>query len=222
MGAPEQETKQSIRSRKMRVSRVLIGLVIACSAASAAPRKSVYRNKQYGIYLHIPRGAWLCPYVGGSDHGPGFLLGSEDASFCRGDSRQRRGIVIFGEYDLGEETDTPRTFLGWLCANDPIDWPDPGAACSPAPADLSVNGLPSRAARINHSNGTIEIIVVTQAGAPDPNFDAAVPSFNYDMRLDTDASHLDADLAVFRAVLKALKIAPPPSAVKRQGPTDAK
>jgi hypothetical protein len=82
--------------------------------------------------------------------------------------------------------------------------------CIPAPADLNVNGLPSEAARINHSNGTIEIIVVTQAGKPDPDFDASVPSFNYDMRLYTDASHLDEDLAVLRAVLKAVKLDPPP------------
>jgi hypothetical protein len=75
---------------------------------------------------------------------------------------------------------------------------------------LSVNGLPSESARINHSNGSIEIIVVTQAGKPNPGFDASVPSFNYDIRLTSDASHLDADLAVFRAVLKAVKLDPPP------------
>jgi hypothetical protein len=74
---------------------------------------------------------------------------------------------------------------------------------------LSVNGLPSEAARINHSNGSIEIIVVTQAGKPNPDVDASVPSLNYDIRFYTDASHLDADLAVFRAVLKAVKLDPP-------------
>jgi hypothetical protein len=75
---------------------------------------------------------------------------------------------------------------------------------------LSVNGLATEAARINHLNGAIEIIVVTQAGKPNPEFDSSVPSFGYDMRLNTDASHLDADLAVFRAVLKAVKLDPPP------------
>jgi len=82
--------------------------------------------------------------------------------------------------------------------------------CIPAPVDLSVDGLPGESARINHSNGSIEIIVVTQAGKPNPEFDASVPSFNYDIRFYTDASHLDADLAVFRAVLKAVKLDPPP------------
>lgn len=185
--------------------------MILCSLASAASRKSVYRNKDYGISLHIPPGAWLCPYGGsGIDHGPDLLIGSKDARVCRSYSRQKRWITIFGEGNAVEESKTLHAFLNAQCAFAPLDWHEPGAACGPAPADLNVNGLPSEAARINHSNGTIEIIVVTQAGKPDPDFDASVPSFNYDMRLYTDGGHLDADLAVFREVLKAVRLAPPP------------
>ena len=191
----------------MRFSRVIISLVILCSVASAAPRKSLYRNKQYGIFLRIPSGAWLCPYGGGSDHGPFLLIDSEDASVCIGDPPQKRWVSIFGQYN---DDETLHTFLNRLCADDPLDRNEPGAVCSPAPVDLSVDGLPGEAARINHSNGSIEIIVVTQAGKPNPGFDASVPSFNYDIRLTSDASHLDADLAVFRAVLKAVKLDPPP------------
>jgi len=193
----------------MRFSRVLISLMILCSVANAASRKSVYRNKDYGIFLHIPPGAWLCPDPGGSDHGPAMLLGSEDSSACRSDLRQKRWMIIFGGY-VADESKTLHTFIKSLCAYEPLTWNEPGAVCIPAPADLSVNGLPSEAARINHSHGSIEIIVVTHAGKPDPSFDASVPSVNYDMRLTTDASHLDADLAVFRTVLKSVKLDPPP------------
>jgi len=205
----------------MRFSQVMISLMILCSMASAASRKSVYRNEDYGIFLHIPSGAWLCPYAGGSDHGPALLLGSEDTSVCRSSSRQKRWIMIFGE-SVAEKSKTLHTFLEWLCANVPLNWNEPGAVCNSAPANLSVYGLPSEAARIDHSDGMIEIIVVTQAGRPDPGFDASVPSFDYDMRLYTDASHLDVDLAVFRAVLNAVRIAPPPLRVYGQGPTNAK
>jgi len=191
----------------MRFSRVLISLVILCSVASAASRTSVYRNDDFGIFLRIPSGAWLCPAGGnGVDHGPALLLGSKDARVCRSYS-QKRWISIFG---FGNVSETLHTFLKSQCAYELRDSNEPGAVCIPAPADLNVNGLPSEAARINHSNGTIEIIVVTQAGKPDPDFDASVPSFNYDMRLYTDASHLDEDLAVLRAVLKAVKLDPPP------------
>jgi hypothetical protein len=61
---------------------------------------------------------------------------------------------------------------------------------------------------MDHLSGSIQILVVTQAGKPDPDFDASVPSINYALSLYTDASHLDEDLAVFRAVLNAVKIAP--------------
>jgi len=191
----------------MRFSRVLISIMILCSVAIAASRKSVYRNMDYGIFLHVPPGAWLCPYPGGSDHGPAMLLGSEDSINCRSDLRQKRWMIIFGEYNNGEDL---HTFLNRLCAYISFHSNDPSAVCSSAPADLSVKGLLGEAARINHSNGRIEIIVVAQAGKPYPDVDAAVPSFNYDMRLNTDARHFDEDVAVFRAVLKAVILVPPP------------
>lgn len=194
-----------IRGRRMRFSRVLIGMVVLCSAASAFPRESVYQNKQYGIFLHIPSAAWLCPQGGGSDHGPFLLLGSKDASRCRSDLRQNRWISIFGQYSDGE---TLHTFLNRLCADTPPPGNDFEEVTNSAPTDLGVGGLPSNTARINHSNGAIEIIVVTQAGKPNPEFEASVPSFEYSFSLNTDTRHLDSDLAVFRAVLKAVRLAP--------------
>jgi len=195
----------------MRFSRVLITLVILCSVGSAASPKSVYGNKEYGVFLHIPPGAWLCPTEGnGIDHGPTLLLGSEDARVCRSYSNQKRRVVIFAGYNAAEKSKTLHSFLNSQCEYAPLAWKEPGAVCGPAPADLTVNGLPSEAARINPSNGWIEIIVVTQAGKPDPDFDASVPSINYNLSLYTDASHLDEDLTVFRAVLKAVKLDPPP------------
>lgn len=194
----------------MGFSRALISLTILCSVASAASPESVYRNKDYGIFLHVPSGGWLCPTEGnGIDHGPTLLLGSEDANVCRSYSRQKRRITIFAGSNAAKVSKTLHTFLNWQCSNAALDWKEPGAVCSPAPARLNTNSLPSEAARINHANGVIEIIVVTQAGKPDPDFDASVPSVNYDISLYTDASHLDGDLAVFRAVLKTVKIAPP-------------
>ena len=206
----------------MRFSQVLISLVILCSIANAASPKSVYRNKPYGIFLRVPARAWLCPLGVGSDHGPFLLLDSKDPSLCRSDLRHNRSISIFGEYNAAEETKTLHSFLKSLCPDELPEGKESGAVCSPAPADLSVNGLPTEAGQINHSNGSIEIIVVTQAGKPDSEFDASVPSFNYGLSLNTDARHLNADLAVFRAVLKAVKLAPPPLAVYSKGSTDAK
>jgi hypothetical protein len=186
----------------MKISRALIGLIILCSVASAASRTSVYRNKEYGIFLAIPSGAWLCsvPYSG-ANHGAAFLLGTQDESLCTKASG-KRWVSIFAGYNAAEESKTLHTFLNWQCAN------EANGACGQAPAGLRINGLSTETARVDHPDGSITIIAVAQAGKPDPDFDASVPSINYDLSLHTDAVHLDEDLAVFRAVLKAVKIAP--------------
>ena len=186
----------------MRFSRVLIGLVILCSVASAASRTSVYRNKEYGIFLPIPSGAWLCsvPYSG-ANHGAAFLLGTHDESLCIKASG-KRWVSIFAGYNAAEESKTLHTFLNWQCAN------EANGSCGQAPAGLRINGLSTETARVDHPDGSITIIAVAQAGKPDPDFDASVPSINYDLSLHTDAVHLDEDLVVFRAVLNAVKITP--------------
>jgi len=74
---------------------------------------------------------------------------------------------------------------------------------------LHIRGLKSEAGRFDRSDGSIEIIVVTQAGRPDPDFDASVPSINYELFLETDAVHLAQDLSIFRVLLKTIRIAPP-------------
>ena len=89
----------------MRFSRVLISLVILCSVASAASRTSVYRNREYGMFLSIPSGAWLCsvPYSG-ANHGAAFLLGTQDESLCTKASG-KRWISIFAGYNAAEVQD---------------------------------------------------------------------------------------------------------------------
>jgi hypothetical protein len=162
----------------------------------------VYRNKEYGIFLPIPSGAWLCPVPDDqTHHGAEFLLGTQDASLCKSSSG-KRWISIFAGYNAAEVSKTLHAFLKWQCVNEANE------SCGQAPAGLSINGLSTEAARIDHPDGSITIIVVTQAGKPDANFDASVPSINYDLSLHTNASHLDEDLAVFRAVLHTAKIAP--------------
>lgn len=192
----------------MKFARVLIGLVILCSVARAAPRSPVYLNKEFGILLPIPKGAWLCPAQGnGIDHGPSLLLGSRDARVCRSSS-EKRWISIFAGGNAVDESKTLHTFLNWECEYPSRYGNEPNTVCGKAPAGLSVNELPSEAARIDHPDGSIEIFVVAQAGKPDPDFDATVPSVNYVLSLNTNADHLDEDLVVFRAILSHVKLNP--------------
>ncbi len=192
----------------MKSSTIVVSLLILCAAFEAAQNKAVYRNKEFGIFLTAPKGALLCHIHGnGIDHGPSLLLGTQDSRLC-GQYSGRRWIGIFGGCNCAEESKTLHTFLKSECEYDLHNVTDHNGVCSSAPTDLSVNGLPSEAVRIGFPSGLIEIIVVTQAGKPDPDFDASVPSVNYSLSLYTDVSHLDEDLAVFRAVLSTVKLAP--------------
>ena len=163
---------------------------------------SVYRNQEYGISLPIPSRAWLCsvPYKG-ANHGAAFLLGTKDESLCTKASG-KRWISIFAGYNAAEESKTLHALLNWQCAN------EASGSCGQAPMGLRINGLSTETARVDRPDGSITIIVVAQAGKPDPDFDASAPSINYDLSLHTDASHLDEDLESFRAMLNAVKIAP--------------
>jgi hypothetical protein len=185
-------------------------LLLLCTAA-AAQQNQTYRNREFGIVLPIPTGTLPCipPFYRGNgiDHGPQIMLGTNDPSLCS-KSSGKRYMDVFASYTTTDEEKSLDTYLRSPCADLPPIENDPSAVCGPAPADLGVNGLPSRAARINHSNGWIELIVVTQAGRPDPDFDPSVPSISYEFGLYTDASHLEEDLAVFCAMLKTIKLAP--------------
>jgi hypothetical protein len=129
------------------------------------------------------------------------LLGTKDTTLCRKWSGKRY-VDISGNYNLSDDTKFLHDLLEWSCQS------EVKKACSAAPAGLDIPGMKTEAGRLDRPDGSVKIIVVTQAGKPDPDYDASVPSINYELTLNTDAQHLNADLAVFRAVLKAVKIAP--------------
>jgi hypothetical protein len=189
----------------MKVSRVLIVLIVFWFAVVSASQRPVYRNHQYGIFLPVPSGALLCKppeYEGnGADDGAQMLLGTDDATMCA-KSSGKRYMEVWASYNVSDETKTLHNFLESRCEF------EVKIACFPAPEGLYINGMKTEAGRLNRSDGTIEIILVTMAGKPDPDFDATVPMFNYTLSLNTDKQHLYDDLKTFRAMLNAVKIYP--------------
>ena len=174
----------------------------------------LYRNEEFGIAVSAPTGALLCPTLENEhDHGPIFILGPAQAKACD-DVEGNRTIVVFAGYNAAEVSKRLDDFLKWICAN------VANGHCRPAPSGLQITGLPSKAARVNHSDGWIDIIVVTQAGKPDPNFDASVPLINYDLRLHTKARFLDEDLRIFRAVLATIRLSPDQTTPKEKSPPE--
>jgi hypothetical protein len=190
----------------MRFSGILVGLFVFGFVAGTTSQRTAYRNHEYGIVLPIPPATLPCVppvYAGnGTDHGPQILLGTKDASLCS-KSSGKRYVNIFASYNASDDTKTLHALLESACES------EVKRQCSPAPVDLHIRGLKSEAGRFDRSDGSIEIIVVTQAGRPDPDFDASVPSINYELFLETDAVHLAQDLSIFRVLLKTIRIAPP-------------
>jgi hypothetical protein len=190
----------------MRLLGIIVGLLVFGFAVGAASQRAIYRNEEYGIVLRIPPGTLPCippVYEGnGTDHGPQILLGTKDASLC-GKSSGKRYVDVFASYNASDETKTLHALLESACEF------EIRRACTPAPVALHFSGLTSEAGKLDRSDGSIDIIVATQAGKPDPDFDASVPSINYELSLHTDTRHLDEDLKVFRTLLRTIKIVPP-------------
>ncbi len=179
----------------------IAGLTILGVMATGTTGSQIYRNEQFGIVLPVPDGTVLCPQLTGLDHGPVILLGNSDVKSCM--NPDHRSIGVFAGYNAADVTKHLADYMKWECEN------AEKRPCEQPPSDLKVPGLHSMAARVNDPNGRIEILVVTQAGKPDPDFDPTVPSVNYDLRLRTRSEHMEADLTVFRHVLQTIRLSPP-------------
>ena len=185
------------------IMRLGLGLIVVATllgVATVKPRG--YRNEEFGIALPVPRGILLCPIrEDRSDHGPHFLLGAAGVKSCS-DFGKTRFIDIFASYNAVDATKKLHDFLTSICTD------VGGGPCVQAPAGLSIKGLRSAAARVNRSDGWIDIIVVAQGGKPDPAFDPTIPSINYDLSLHTRPENLEEDLRVFRSVLQTVQLRP--------------
>jgi hypothetical protein len=181
------------------------GVLVVTLLSAATNKPQVYRNAEFGIALPVPVGVMLCPTLKDEhDHGPLMLLDRFQAKRCT-DAEWGRFISVFAMYNAADITKTLNSFLQSECAD-----PDTGKGeCGPAPPHLQIGGMRSAAGTVNHSNGWMDIIVVTQAGKPNPGFDASVPSVNYVMRLRTRQEHQEADLRTFRTVLQTIQLSPP-------------
>ena len=163
----------------------------------------MYRNDEFGITVAIPTGVLYCvPAEYQHDHGPVFLLANSDPSACD-DIDHQRYVLIFASYNAVEETKKLRDFLKEQCTG------VGGGPCRPAPDGLRITGMTTKSARVNRSDGWIDIIVVTQAGKPDPDFNPSVPSINYNVGLHTTGRYLKEDLRIYRALLGMVRLAPP-------------
>ena len=188
----------------MRLMRVAPLLVLTALTAQSPAQIRVYRNSQFGFEVPIPRGLYLFrPHeMNGIDHGRQFFFKPTSVEDCNNGGCDRY-IEVDAYYNTLEDTAKLHDFLEHECTV------FGGVECLQPPEDLKVRGLASESARVKLPNGRVELLVVTQAGRPTPDFDASAPSINYSICLLTSEEHLDADLRFFRTILKTIRISPP-------------
>jgi hypothetical protein len=143
------------------IRTILVGMAVTVLAAllnAKTDKPEIFRNEEFGITLPIPDGALLCPVPENEhNHGPVMLLGTSVPKGCS-DLEQSRSIDVFASFNAIEDTKTLAKFLKAECTE------VFKRTCLPAPARLGINGMRSADGRVNHSDGWIDIIVVTQGG----------------------------------------------------------
>jgi hypothetical protein len=173
----------------------------ACQTNRPAQQSSsgFYQNDEFQIAMRVPAGAYLCPTLESQhDHGPVMLLGSSTSKDCS-HVENARAITIFAGYNAADVSKTLPAFLDWRCSH-------LLRSCLAPPEDLMLNDRASLAAMQRGPNGWIDVIVLTQGGKPDPEFDPRVPSINYTIRLHTKKEFLQRDLQTFKAVLRTVRL----------------
>jgi len=188
----------------MSIRLIMTFFIIAASQVIAAsPSPQVYRNEEFGIEFPIPNGAQRCPVPKDErDHGPVFILGST-SPVGSVDLKHSRSIVIFAGANA---EDTTKKLHDYLAHEVELLGKDTRRKKL---RNLQIAGFACESARVDRSDGWIDIIVVTQAGKPDLAFDPSVPSINYFFGLHTTAGDLEVDLKSFRAILEKIRLSPP-------------
>lgn len=187
----------------MRLMRVIPLLVLMALPISSNAQARVYRNREFGYVVPIPRGLYLfSPHeMNGIDHGRQLFFKPTKVEDCNNGGCGR--YIEFNAYfNTSDNTAKLHDFLENECTI------FGGKKCLQPPDDLKIEGLACGAARVELPDGRIEFLVVTQAGKPAPDFDPTVPSINYSIELLTTKEHLEKDLRFFRIILKTFRISP--------------
>jgi hypothetical protein len=187
----------------MRLMQLVPLLVLTALPAQSLAQTNVYYNRQFGFSVPIPQGLYLfSPHqMTGMDHGRQFFFKPTSVEDCNNGGCDRY-IAVDAYYNSIEDTAKLHDFLKNECTV------FGGPKCLQAPKDLTNKKMASESARADLPNGRVEILVVTQAGKPNPNVDDAAPSINYSIYLLTTKEHLEQDLLPFRVILRTIRISP--------------
>jgi hypothetical protein len=189
--------------------RLFAFIVALYAAQSSLGQPTIYRNTEFGITLSVPHGLRLCRAPSTQhDHGPVLLLDPEVSASCEA-SADRREIEVLATYNTTDTSKTLPLLLSFACSDAVANSAATKPNCAPAPTGLGIPQVATASGRRDREGGWIDVIVVAQAGEPDPSWDKSVPRVNYILTLTTEREHFDADVRVFRTVLQTISLSPP-------------
>jgi hypothetical protein len=192
----------------MSVARAITSVILLFSMPSA--RAAIYENPEYGIETDLPNDLPNCNGVFDEhDHGFVFFLNPRDSNAC-GDiikEIRHRTVSLFAYGNAIDDTGTLKLYQRSVCQDEVKYY---HSKCVSAPRGLRMGTAANATARINHPDGWVDIVVLTQGGHwPGQAADDPTPAVNYSMTLRTDRAHLKGDLRRFESVLRAIRFVPP-------------
>ena len=166
----------------------VIPLLLTCSSASAE-RMQEYSFPDYGFSFKAPARLQMSK-SGTADHGYGVFL-DRRTRHLQFPSEGRRYISVFAA--MHWDGHDVAGLLAEYCT---------GGQSGPAPNGLAFSHARSGACR-EDNNGRTDVYVISIDGMGGDTLDHIA-------QLHTNASHFEADLKVFRGVLRSTRIFPPP------------
>jgi hypothetical protein len=168
--------------------------------ASANVAAKTYENSEFGMTVNIPDDLPTCLADKSKDHGPDIFLDRNDNRGCA-DLQQRRAIWIFAFFNALDETANLKDFLKWECSQ------VLNGKCTKAAEGLQIGDAISAAARVDHPNGWIDLVVVTQGQEhSNTSHTDTAPTVNYSITLHTTSSKYENDLREFRKLIRTMQI----------------
>ena len=188
----------------MRTARTGIAIIVAAVPfvlLLPSAKATTYRNTDFGIEIRLPSGQPTCRGSPEFNHGIRIFLDPRDHQGCPGPERNRRSMEIFAYYNAVDETKYLADYLRWECR---VVF---RGRCFPAPSGMRFGPYRSISGRVDHRDGWIDIVVVTQGPIRLPDDPTGV--VNYGAFLETDRADFSQDLRSFRSFLRNIHLTGP-------------
>jgi hypothetical protein len=178
------------------------GLRVAAAVAivvcwGCVAKAQVVTSAEYGFSATVPSGMAVCVGRSGTHvHGVGSVLAGQSCE----NSDRGASFSLWADYNAAFEEDAVSVLrLRSGCENSGLgvgEWAD------------AISALPTAFCRVDQSDGSVEVLLVAQAGRWPATSDTQTPYINYTAALNSSRERIEKDLAVFKSFLASVRIRP--------------